>query len=278
MTRLLVLKLGGELVETPAGRANIAAFAAETLRMRPLVIVHGGGRAVDAALDQRGIAPKKIDGLRITDAETLEVVVGVLAGVANTELVAALVAAGVRAVGLTGADDGLARAARSGVHRSSRGETLDLGFVGDPSDVDPTLVTVLTSRGFVPVMASIGVEDAGTEDGRPGPGLLNINADVMACRLAASIGGCDLAIAGATAGVLDRQGRSIPWLDLEGIEAAIASGTATAGMIAKLDAARRALAAGVASVQIVDGRSLDATHGLETAAGTRLVVREVTRS
>ena len=114
MTRLLVLKLGGELVETPAGRANIAAFAAGTLRMRPLVIVHGGGRAVDAALDQRGIAPKKIDGLRITDAETLEVVVGVLAGVANTELVAALVAAGVRAVGLTGADDGLARAARSG--------------------------------------------------------------------------------------------------------------------------------------------------------------------
>ena len=277
MNRPLVLKLGGELVETPAARANIAAFAAATVNVRPLVIVHGGGRAIDAALDRRGVAPRKIDGLRVTDATTLEVVVAVLAGSANTELVAALVAEGVRAVGLTGADDGLARAARAGAHRSSRGEAVDLGFVGDPIDVDPTLVTLLTSRGFVPVVASIGIEEGAPGHVAPGPGLLNVNADVMACRLAAALGDCDLAIAGATAGVLDREGQSIPLLDLDGINAMIATGAATTGMIAKLDAARAALSAGVASVWIIDGRSLDATHGLDTAAGTRLVAREVTR-
>jgi acetylglutamate kinase len=272
-----VLKLGGELVETPEARARIAAYAAETVKHRSLVIVHGGGRAIDAALDRRGIVPKKVDGLRITDAETLEVVLGVLAGSANTELVAALVGEGVRAVGLTGADDGLARAARAGAHQSSRGETVDLGFVGDPDDVDPELLTVLTSRGFVPVVASIGLEAGRRGRPAPGSGLLNVNADVMACRLAAALGDCDLAIAGATAGVLDRDGRSIPTLDLEGIDALIAGGTATAGMVAKLDAARAALSAGVAAVRIIDGRSLDASHDLDSAAGTRLVAREVTR-
>jgi acetylglutamate kinase len=277
VSRLLVLKLGGELVETASARAKIAAFAAATVNDRPLVIVHGGGRAIDAELNRRGVTPKKIDGLRITDATTLEVVVGVLAGVANTGLVAALVAAGVRAVGLTGVDDGLARATRAGTRRSSGGEAADLGFVGDAAEIDPSLVMLLTSRGFVPVLASIGIEEGRSKQSAPGPGLLNVNADVMACRLAAALGDCDLAIAGATAGVLDREGRQIPLLDRDGIDAMMATGAATAGMVAKLDAARAALSAGVASVRILDGRSLDATHGLDTATGTRLVTREVTR-
>jgi acetylglutamate kinase len=276
VSRPLVLKLGGELVETATGRSNVAAFVAATVPIRPLVIVHGGGRAIDAELDRRGVQPTKVDGLRVTDAATLEVVVAVLAGSANTELVAALVNAGVRAVGLTGVDDGLARARRAGTHRSRRGDAADLGFVGDPADIDPVLITLLTSRGFVPVLASIGLED--DRAGRSAaPTLLNINADVMACRLAAALGDCDLVIAGATSGVLDGEGRPIPLLDTDGIASLIAGGTATAGMIAKLDAARAALAAGVASVRIIDGRSLDGTHGLDTAAGTQLVAREVTR-
>jgi acetylglutamate kinase len=108
--------------------------------------------------------------------------------------------------------------------------------------------------------------------------VLNVNADVMACRLAAALGDCDLVIAGATAGVLDGDGRSIPALDAEGIERMIAAGTATAGMIAKLEAARAALASGVATVRIIDGRKLDGHHGVDTAPGTELVMREVTRS
>ena len=275
--RPLVLKLGGELVETPAGRANIAAFAAATAASRPLVVVHGGGRAVDAELDRRAIAPKKIDGLRVTDAATLEVVVAVLAGSANTELVAALVAAGVLAVGLTGVDAGLGQAVRVSAHHTASGETADLGFVGDPVDADSSLVRLLLDRGYVPVVASIGIERAAGRGDAPGPGLLNVNADVMAGRLAAALGDCDLAIAGATAGVLDAEGRAIATLARGGIDGLIAGRTATAGMIAKLEAARAALAAGVISVRIIDGRALDAQHGVESAPGTQLVAREVTR-
>jgi acetylglutamate kinase len=134
-------------------------------------------------------------------------------------------------------------------------------------------VTLLVAHGYVPVVASIGVERSA--NGRPpGPGLLNVNADVMACRLAAALGDCDLAIAGATAGVLDGEGRSIRVLDATGIDRLISGGTATAGMVAKLNAARAALAAGVASVRIIDGRTLDGTHGVDAAPGTQLVARE----
>ena len=275
--RPLVLKLGGELVETDESRARLAGFIAAAVARRPMIVVHGGGRAVDAELDRRGIRPSKVDGLRITDAETLDVVVAVLAGVANTQLVAALAAAGVRAVGLTGVDAGLGRARRVSAHRTAGGGTADLGFVGDPVASDPTLVRLLMDRGYVPVIASIGVEQGAGPGAALEPQLLNVNADVMACRLAAALGDCDLAIAGATAGVLDDAGRSIPTLDAEDVDRMIRGGTATAGMIAKLEAARAALAAGVASVRIIDGRRLGPTDGVETAPGTRLVTREVTR-
>jgi acetylglutamate kinase len=203
--------------------------------------------------------------------------VAVLAGSANTGLTAALVAAGVRAVGLTGADAALGPAVRMSAHRQAHGGTADLGFVGDPTETDPALVRLLLDHGYVPVVASIGIERAEARDAAPGPGVLNVNADVMACRLATALGDCDLVIAGATAGVLDGDGRSIPALDGEGVERMIAAGTATAGMIAKLEAARAALAAGVATVRIIDGRALDGRHGLDSAPGTRLVAGEVTR-
>jgi acetylglutamate kinase len=278
VTRPLLLKLGGELVETAEGRSRISGFAAAIAADRPLVIVHGGGRAVDAELDRRGILPQKTDGLRVTDAATLEVVVAVLAGLTNTGLTAALVAAGVRAVGLTGVDAALGSAVRMPAHRQAHGGTADLGFVGDPRETDPARVRLLLDHGYVPVVASIGIERAEARDAAPGPGVLNVNADVMACRLAAALGDCDLGIAGATAGVLDGDGRSIPALDAEGIERMLAAGTATAGMIAKLEAARAALASGVATVRIIDGRKLDGHHGVDTAPGTELVMREVTRS
>ena len=266
MTGPLVLKLGGELLETAAGRARIAVFAASTHVERPLVIVHGGGRAIDAELDRRGIVPRKVDGLRITDAATLETVVSVLAGSANTELVAALVAQGVQAVGLTGVDAGFGRAVRAEAHHSASGATVDLGLVGDPADADPALIELLLVHDYVPVIASLGIEDG------PDPSVLNVNADVMACRVAAALGGADLVIAGATAGVLDGEGRRIDALDAVAIDAMISDGTATTGMIAKLRACRAALQDGVNTIRIVDGRQLGSTHGVDDAPGTTIAV------
>jgi acetylglutamate kinase len=268
----LVLKLGGELLESAADRGRIAALAAAVASHRPLVVVHGGGRAIDAELDRRAIAPKKVDGLRITDRPTLDVVISVLAGTSNTELVGALVAEGVPAVGLTGVDAGLGRALRTGSHRSTAGAVVDLGFVGHPSDTDPSLIELLLVHGYVPVIASLGITES--SGGKPAE-ILNVNADVMACRIAAALGGSDLVIAGATAGVLDAQGESIAMLDAAGIDQVISSGTATAGMVAKLSSCRTALLEGVTSVRIIDGRALDGTHGVEEATGTTLLLTGV---
>src|SRR5262249_54641090 len=156
--------------------AAIGRFAAE----RPVVVIHGGGKAIDVELNRRGIAPKKIDGLRVTDADTLETVVSVLAGSANTALVAACVAAGGPGVGLTGVDAGLGPSTRTSVHRTISGELADLGLVGDPAKVKADLLNALLAKGFVPVIASIGFNAAA------GAQLLNVNADVMACRIAAA--------------------------------------------------------------------------------------------
>jgi acetylglutamate kinase len=276
VTGPLVLKLGGELLESAVDRARVGALAANVVTERPLIVVHGGGRAIDAELDRRAITPKKVDGLRITDSATLEVVVSVLAGTANTELVAALVACGVPAVGLTGIDAALGRATRTSAHRSTAGTVVDLGLVGDPAEVDPSLLELLLVHGYVPVVASLGFSEAhGTASAAS---ILNVNADVMACRIAAALGDADLVIAGGTPGVLDAQGESITMLDAAGIDAVIASGTATAGMVAKLEACRTALLEGVATVRIVDGRTLDADHGVDEAAGTMLMLEHVRAS
>jgi acetylglutamate kinase len=261
--RPLVLKLGGELLETAAQRGAVAALAAAVVATRPLVIVHGGGRAIDAELARRQIAPKKVDGLRITDAATLEAVVAVLAGSANTDLVSALVAAGVPGVGLTGVDASFGRAVRTAAHVATNGSVVDLGFVGDPVDADPALITLLVKARYVPVIASLGIDVTGQ--------VLNVNADVMACRVAVAMGDCELVIAGGTAGVLDAQGGSIPRLTLAGIADVIANGTATAGMVAKLAACSTALERGVSSVRLIDGRGLNGLHGVGDAPGTTLV-------
>ena len=271
----LVLKLGGELLETGDARARIASLGSAIAAHRPLVVVHGGGRAIDAELDRRAITPRKVDGLRITDAATLDVVVSVLAGTANTELVAALVACGVPAVGLTGVDAGLGRATRTAAHRSTAGTVVDLGLVGDPAETDTSLIELLLVHGYVPVVASLGFGDAPAAGG--GPVILNVNADVMACRIATALGESDLVIAGATAGVLDTSGESIATLDAAGIDSVISSGTATAGMVAKLSACRTALLEGVSSVRIVDGRAFDANHGPDEAPGTTLVASSAVR-
>lgn len=248
MTGTIVLKFGGELLEDASRlQTVITAVADMAARGLPLAIVHGGGREIDAALRVAGIEKRQVDGLRITDEPTLEVVVSVLAGAVNTRFVAALNSAGVRAVGLTGADGGCGRSEAAPPHRTVDGRIVDLGRVGIPtSAADVSVIRTLTSAGFVPVVASIGLGS----DGR----LFNVNADTFAGHLAARLKARRLVISGTTAGVLDASGATIPVVDAEGVERLIGSGTATAGMIAKLRACTDALASGVGDVLIVDGR------------------------
>ncbi|MGE3507613.1 MAG: acetylglutamate kinase, partial [Vicinamibacterales bacterium] len=187
------------------------------------------------------------EGLRITDEQTLDVVVSVLAGAVNTRLVAALNTAGTRAVGLTGADGGCGRAEAAPPHRTVDGVLVDLGRVGVPVEAaDMALVHTLTRDRFVPVIACIGLG----ADGR----LFNVNADTFAGHLAARLAARRLVIAGTTPGVLDERGVPIGVLDAPAMERLISDRTATAGMIAKLRACAHALAHGVADVVIVDGR------------------------
>jgi acetylglutamate kinase len=254
-----VLKLGGELLDDQPALRSAAAAIVRLAATTPLVVVHGGGRAIDAELRARGNSPAFVDGLRITDAAALDAVVAVLAGRTNTHLVAAVGAAGGRAIGLTGADGRIGLASKAATFTSVAGETVDLGFVGQPDGDDASLLTDLLAIGVVPIVASIGV----SRDGE----LLNVNADTIAAHLAARIAAERLIIAGATAGVLDNAGQLIPALSLAGIDRMIASGDAHSGMVAKLTACRAALAAGVGEVAIVSGRGVE---DYATASGTSI--------
>jgi acetylglutamate kinase len=275
----LVMKLGGELLEDPSRLEGVVAAITRIARTggptrggatgessgrasgewvqpgMPLVIVHGGGKEIDAALMAAGIEKRQVDGLRITDDATLDVVVSVLAGAVNTRFVAALTTAGVAAVGLTGADGPCGLCEASPPHRSVDGRTVDLGRVGIPGDqADLGPITTLIGGGFVPVIASIGL----ARDGR----LFNVNADTFAGHVAAALGAQRLVIAGTTAGVLDHAGSTVPVIEPATMERLIAGGTARAGMIAKLRACEHAVANGV-DVVIVDGGNRSA---LEAAA------------
>ena len=255
-----VLKLGGELLEDASAVAASAAAIVRLAKRGPLVVIHGGGRAIDADLRVRGLTPHFVDGLRVTDIAALESVVAVLAGRTNTGLVAALGALGIRAVGLTGADAGIGLAVKAAPLATIKGERVDLGLVGEPGGGDVTLLTDLLKLGYVPVIASVGVAADGT--------LLNINADVFAAHLAAGLRARRLTIVGTTAGVLDSAGATIPQLTGDDVEALTASGTAHSGMVAKLNACRHALNGGVQEVAIVAGRGV---QDYDEAAGTQLV-------
>jgi acetylglutamate kinase len=264
LPRCFVLKIGGELLDDGARLAEVVAAVSAIVRGgTPLVMVHGGGKEIDAALAAAGIDKRQVDGLRITDVPTLEVVVCILAGAVNTRLAAALNTAGVAAVGLTGADGrcGLSRPAAA--HHAVDGRVVDLGRVGIPDEsADMRLLRTLTADRFVPVIASIGVG----EDGR----LFNVNADTFAGHLAARLGARRLVIAGTTAGVLDATGATLPIVGGDAIASLVGDGTATAGMIAKLRACEHALIAGVDDVVIVDGRDRAA---LEAAASAGALVK-----
>jgi acetylglutamate kinase len=267
--RPIVVKFGGELIEDRGHLATVVAGLSSIAQAgAPLVVVHGGGREIDAALKTAGLEKRQVEGLRITDEATLDVVVAVLAGAVNTRFVAALNTAGVKAVGLTGADGSCGLSAAAPPHQTVDGRVVDLGCVGVPdAGADMQLLHTLTAAGFVPVIACIGLG----RDGR----LLNVNADTFAGHLAARLGARRLVIAGTTPGVLDAGGATLPSLGADAIAALVSDGTATAGMIAKLRACQHALAGGVDEVVIVDGRDRTALEGAAASAApgsaTRLV-------
>jgi acetylglutamate kinase len=264
-----VLKLGGELLEQPQDLERVAMAIARLASRAALVVVHGGGKEVDAALAAAGIPRQQVDGLRVTDGPTLDVVVAVLAGAINTRLVAAVRGAGGRPVGLTGADATVATVKRAKPIRSAAGSSVDLGLVGAPvRDGSPQLLMDLLSRGYTPIIACIGA----TRDGQ----LLNVNADTLASHLAAAIGAKRLVIAGGTSGVLDAGGRTIAKLTRRGAAKLVQAGIASKGMVAKLQACRAALQQGVGDVVIAGGREVE-LDGLADAdaslAGCTQVVR-----
>ncbi len=244
----IVLKLGGELLEQPADVARVAAGITALSETTPVVVVHGGGREIDAALATAGIPKRQVDGLRVTDAQTLDVVVAVLGGTINTRLVAAVRRAGGQAVGLTGADAGVAVVRRTPPFTSVGGDAVDLGLVGAPvAGGKPDLLHVLVQRGYVPVIACIGATRGGE--------LLNVNADTLASHLAATLGASRLIIAGGTSGVLDETGKTISRLTTRAAGVLIRRGVANKGMVAKLEACRAALRRGVGDVVIANGRT-----------------------
>src|SRR6185295_19317121 len=186
------------LLEESTNLASAVAAIHAIAAREPVVVVHGGGKEIDAALKVAGIEKRQVDGLRITSDATLDVVVSVLAGAVNTRFVAALNTAGVAAVGLTGAD----------------GRVVDLERVGVPDRAaDTRVLQTLMRDGFVPVIACIGI----TREGQ----LLNVNADTLAGHLAAQLGAERLVVAGTTPGVLDAAGATLPALGADAIAALV---------------------------------------------------------
>jgi len=263
---VVVLKLGGELLEQPVDVQRIARGIRMLAAKASLTVVHGGGKEIDAALALAGIPKRQVDGLRVTDAPTLDAVVAVLAGSINTRLVAAVREAGGAPVGLTGADAGVAVVKRAAPIRSTAGESVDLGLVGTPAaGGDPALLVDLMGKGYVPVVACVGATKKGQ--------LLNVNADTLASHLAVRLKARRLVIAGGTAGVLDADGRTIARLTSRDAARLVKAGTANKGMVAKLQACRDALRQGVGDVLVANGRRLE----FDTLANGRVMQPDCTQ-
>jgi acetylglutamate kinase len=214
------------------------------------VVVHGGGPQIGAMLERLSVKSEFIDGLRITDAATVEVVEMVLSGSINKQIVNAINGAGGTAIGLSGKDGSLIKATK--LKRTKRDETsnieqvLDLGFVGEPRRVDPQVLTSLEQAGMIPVIAPIGVGENGET--------YNINADTVAGAVAAAVGASRLLMLTDVAGVLDKSGELVTDLTLAEVRALMADGTITGGMIPKLETCAKAVEDGVDAAVILDGR------------------------
>ncbi|HLU00741.1 MAG TPA: acetylglutamate kinase [Burkholderiaceae bacterium] len=212
------------------------------------VVVHGGGPQINAALKRIGKEGTFVQGMRVTDAETMEVVEWVLGGQVQQDIVMMINAAGGKAVGLTGKDGCLIQARKKMMDDPERpGEQLDIGFVGDITLIEAAVVRALQDDQFIPVISSIGYNET---DGQA----YNINADVVAGKMAEVLGAEKLVMLTNTPGVLDKNGELLRKLSASTIDALFADGTISGGMLPKISSALDAARNGVNSVHIVDGR------------------------
>lgn len=235
-----VVKYGGHAM----GDADAAEdFAEDVVLLKAVginpIVVHGGGPQIGAALKAQGIESRFVDGLRVTDAATMKVAEMVLSGAINKEIVSWIAAEGGRAVGISGKDGRLVTATKVV-------SEVDLGFVGEPDDVDTRILDTISKAGMIPVVAPVGV-------GRDGQ-TYNINADTMAGALAIATGAERLFLLTDVAGVLDKEKRLITELTPSGIAALKADGTISGGMIPKLETCVDAVEGGVDAAVILDGR------------------------
>ncbi|MAG31839.1 MAG: acetylglutamate kinase [Deltaproteobacteria bacterium] len=245
LAKTVVIKYGGHAM-TDAGLQ--ASFAADVVLLkhigvRPL-IVHGGGPQIASTLEAMGRQSSFVEGRRVTDDATMEVVEMVLGGKINREIVELVQQAGGRAVGYTGSDGGLLRVRR----RRINGQ--DIGRVGEVTEVDPGVLLAAMDADFVPVIAPIGVDERGVSH--------NVNADEVAGALSAALSAAKLILLTDVEGVLDARGQLISQLSVEQCRALIAEGTIKGGMIPKMECCMQALTGGVARTHVVDGRILHA--------------------
>jgi len=235
--RTVVVKIGGEALENLELRRR---FAEDIILLTwvgiPVVVVHGGGTQITRMLERVGLEPAFMDGIRITDEPTLEVVEMVLGGALNKELVRLVNHLGGRAVGITGKDGGLATARPAGKY---------LGFVGEVVSIDRRVVDALMPA-FIPIIAPLAVGEDGAT--------YNVNADPFACRLAVALGAEKLVLLTDVEGVMGRDGSLIATLSADQARTDIASGVISGGMIPKVENALAAIDGGVHKVHIIDGR------------------------
>ena len=249
--RTVVVKYGGAAMEAETLKSSFARdiVLLKLVGVRP-VVVHGGGPQIGRLLARIGKETRFVEGMRVTDAETMDVVEMVLGGLVNKEIVNLINRHGGKAVGLTGKDGGLIQARKLTMTRSrpelDAPEIIDIGHVGEVASIDTGVLGHLARGDFIPVIAPIGVGDDGMS--------YNINADLVAGKLAQSLEAEKLMLLTNTPGLLDRDGALIPSLDVRAVEALIADGTIAGGMLPKVRCALDAVQGGVHTAQIVDGR------------------------
>jgi acetylglutamate kinase len=253
----VLVKLGGTLLDNPASRESLACQIARAVAAgHQTVVVHGGGKQMTRFLTERGIESRFVNGLRVTTPETMDAVVKVLAGSVNHELVAALVQAGLNAVGLSGVDSRLVEAEQM---------SPDLGLVGRVKKANPALLDLLTTNAYTPVVACMAGDAAGR--------MYNVNADQMAVACASGFAADQLIFLTDVEGVMDGEKKLLARLTAKGCADLIAGGVATGGMQAKLNAAVSALEQGVGQVRIALGATAEVLPRLLAGEelGTRLV-------
>ncbi len=246
--KTIVIKYGGNAMVEKHLKQGFArdVVLLKLVGMNP-VIIHGGGPQIDDMLKRVGKQGEFIQGMRVTDAETMDVVEMVLGGLVNKEIVNLINSHGGLAVGLTGKDGAFIRAKKLLMEDSQKaGEWLNIGQVGEIERIDPSLITLLDTQNFIPVIAPIGVGENGES--------YNINADLVAGKLAEILHAEKLILLTNTPGVLDKNGNLLTGLTAERVDELFADGTISGGMLPKIGSALDAVKKGVKSCHIIDGR------------------------